>query len=170
MTRTSAQPAVGAIGWAARVVVAASALLWLAAAGAKIAEPFPAYEFAVRLAGGGTAAKALVVTEVFVEVLLGVAILSRGVRTVPAAVGSLVWLGLASVALLVVQGQGHGAAACGCFATLADETVSEALGRNLVIGGLLSLALVLALRGATSSAGQESTTGKGSAAPRAPAE
>jgi hypothetical protein len=118
--------------------------VWLLAAASKLIETLPAYEFTSKLVGGGDTAKAALAAQVFLEVLLGTAMLVGVVRGLLLSLGGMAAV---SVALLVVRSQVGGTLPCGCFAAFADGTVDEALVRNALISALLMALIALDIRG-----------------------
>ncbi len=112
---------------------------WAAAAAAKLLDPLGTYEFGLRVVGPGTAAKAGVVVTVFIEALLGMAMLLRIVRGLAL---SLAGLAVGTASLLVARASQGGEVPCGCFPLLADTTIDQALVRNAAIAAAVVALLV----------------------------
>jgi hypothetical protein len=125
------------------LVRAGSALLgamWLIAALSKATDPASAYEFAARVVGGGTAAKALLAATAAGEALLGTVMLLGALQ---GFVPTLAALAAATASLVHVKSSFGGAVKCGCLALLADSSVDQAIRRNGWIAALTVALLVL---------------------------
>ena len=112
---------------------------------AKAIAPDAAYEFAVRVVGGGLPAKAVLVVSVLAETALGLALLAGAMdrrRGVQVSLGLLLAF---SALLAVAKSKGGGALACGCYAFFA--TGAATVDSELWINGVhaVILAVVLAV-------------------------
>ena len=122
--------------WLLAAASLAFGAMWLVAAGTKVVQPLPAYEFVSMLLGahGGFLPKAVLVAEVLLEALLGACMVLFVVRGLWVTLGGLA---LVSAALVVVRQVFTGEVPCGCFPALLETSVDGALVRNGVLGGLL---------------------------------
>ncbi len=108
--------------------------MWLFAAGAKIAAPLEAYEFAARVVDPGASAKLALAATVGAEAALGAAMALRVVRGFGL---SLVAILAAEAALVHVRAQDGALVPCGCFGEALGATVDQALLRNAVLAAAL---------------------------------
>ena len=118
---------------------------WAWSGVAKSIAPDAAYEFAVRVVGGGLPAKAVLVVSVLAETALGLVLLAGAIdrrRGVQVSLGLLL---VFSALLAVAKSKGGGALACGCYAFFATgaATVDSELWINGVHAAILAVVLAV---------------------------
>lgn len=121
--------------------------MWLLAAGAKVASPSLAYEFASRAVPEGVPTKPALAAVVAGEALLGAAMCLRAVRGLAASLAALV--AMSALLLHLLSAGPAELIQCGCFGPLfGSPTLHGALVRNAVLIAVHAALLVWARRGA----------------------
>lgn len=152
----------GAIGFTVRVGAAVLGAMWLVAAASKAADPGSAFEYAARVAGGGTPPKVLATATAAAEAFLGTAMLLGALR---GFVPTLAVLAAATASLLHVRATFGGSVKCGCLALLADSSVDQAIRRNGWLAAVTAALLVLDVVSRRRARGAAAGSGPATAAP-----
>lgn len=110
-------------------------VLWLVAAGAKLANPLTAFEMVVHVVPAPGAAKAALALAIGAETALGAAMVLCAIE---GFVASIAGLAATTAVLVVVRLAAGRLTPCGCFGDLLGTTVDGAIVRNAVLIAILA--------------------------------